>query len=274
VTLTQSISTVKTGTFVNPFAAGFSKPYVPTVNFALQSFPTLPRTVASAFESQGSEDEVDLVPDDSTKEALRLVENPSLLLCGHEDGSLHLLWEGAIDLGRVNLGPDVDIISASLTSSTIHPKTPFRRISHSTNICVLASIPSTATDTCHTAISQILPRQTSDLQDASTVAKFNLHLPNFPSPEISQLAQASTSIRKLLAHAFEAFDEGRKAWEEVRGMSKKWLGRLQEDSQSPLPEMQLLTLLLTGRPSNTNMHEYFASKNTERVGCELLSFFL
>lgn len=190
-----------------------------------------------------------------------MVENPTLLLLG-QDGNLHLLYDGAISCGFIKLGENVDIISASISKVVQKPKTPFKPVHYASQLSVIASVETGHQADYPPAIAAVVPDQESS---AGTVLHLNIQVPHLPSTEVSALARASTAINHLLGHAFEAFDEARKGWEEVRIMGKKWLDRLTDESHSLLPEYQLLTLLLTGRPSNTNMHEYFASKNTERV---------
>lgn len=183
-----------------------------------------------------------------------------------ETGRLHFLYKGAISLGSIQLGEGVGIIATPIEEVNISPKTPFRPISYDLNMSILASVPHDRVDSSHPAIVAGLSDISPTSEGASTVFRLSIKLPDFPSNKVSMLATASTSIRNLLKHAFEAFDEARKGWEEVRGLGNKWLDRLKDDdSASLLPELQLAMLLLTGRPSNTNMHEYFASKNTERV---------
>lgn len=252
----------KAGTFINPFAAGFSKPYVPTKTLTLDRFPEVFSAPAPSDESG---DETDLIPDPEIEQALGLVENPSILTLADEGGNLHLLYQGGISLGSIALGEGVDVIAAPVSKVITRPKTPFRPVSYALEICLLASVPCDRFQTCHPAIAAGLPPTVPTSEEASAVFKVSVQLPLLPSTEVAMLARASTCIKHLLSHAFEAFDEARKGWEEVRGMGNKWLDRLRDDS-SLLPELQLTMLLLTGRPSNTNMHEYFASKNTERVG--------
>lgn len=213
------------------------------------------------MDKPSSDEEVDLVPSPEAQEASGLVEVPTLLMLG-QGGDLHLLYEGAISCGSVKLGEDVDIISASISTVVHKPKTPFNPASHSLQLSVLASVETGKASNYPPVIAAALSER---LSSAGTVLHLNIEVPHLPSREISALARASTAINQLLGHAFEAFDEARKGWEEVRNMGKKWLNRLTDDSTSLLPEMQLLALLLTGRPTNTSMHEYFASKNTERV---------
>lgn len=257
----------KAGTFVNPFAAGFSKPYVPTKTFTMGRFPEVFSAPAPNDESG---EETDLIPDPETEQALGLVENPSILTLVDEAGNLHLLYQGGISLGSISLGEGVDVIAAPVSKVITRPKTPFHPVSYALEICLLASMPCDRIQTWHRAIAAALPQTVPTSEEASAVFELSIQLPLLPSTEVSMLARASTCIKHLLSHAFEAFDEARKGWEEVRGMGNKWLDRLRDDSVSLLPELQLTMLLLTGRPSNTNMHEYFASKNTERVGLGIL----
>lgn len=262
----NAIRASKPNTFINPFAAGFSKPYVPAVPFSLGRFPAVPSSDTPDSDMRNVEEEPDLIPDGEAEEELRLVENPTLLTLGHS-GSLHLLYNGAVVLGSIDLGSDVDIIAAAISRVITKPKTPFNRATHALELSVIASAGQQDGAKYPHAVGAALPQGVPS--DVATVMNLTVRIPRLPSIEVSNLARASTAINTLLAHAFEAFDEARKGWEEVRGMGRKWLDRLRDDSHSLLPELQLLTLLLTGRPSNANMHEYFASKNTERVSNQL-----
>lgn len=260
--------TTKAGTFVNPFAPGFSKPYVPETTFALGRFPSVPQVTLPDL----NDDELDLIPDRETEEALGIIEHPSVLALGDDSGNLQFLYKGAIDLGSIKLGEGLDIIAAPVARTIITPKTPFKPVNYSVELLVLASVPHQAAATTHNSLAPHVMPLAASAPGASSVVQFSIRVPHLPSSELSMLERASTSVRALLSHAYEAFDEARKGWEEVRGLGKKWLDRLKEEPDPVLPELQLLTLLLTGRPFNNNMHEYFASKNTERVRpeCDVL----
>ena len=217
--------------------------------------------------------------DDAENE--RNIWSPTLLMAGDERGNLHFLLGGAISLGTINLGKQTDIISAFIANSRSKPGTPLSPTSHNLSISVLMSVPNPYSTGTHlpalpgAVLDAMLPRK--DLsQGTQTVMRCLIDIPHFPSEEITSLARAASAFRICLSLAFEALDDARKAWEEAKEMGRKWLDRLKDDESANLPSFQLILLLLTGRPANANMHDYLASKNTERAsrsalfvhGCE------
>ena len=287
----------KTNIFANPFLPGFQKPYVPAVPLAVPPLPTLPRTspLSPGSDDPPTADENENEPtltgyptpgvngsEEAIAEHNRLADNPTLLTAGDERGRLHLLLGGAISLGSVALGKHTDIISCFVQQTRSHARTPFAQYPrHGLQLSLLVSVPTPPAAPAAAATTQlpavlqaaIALRSTPPPHaktaghgsgDVQHVLRCTIELPSFPSSEITLLARAATQIQSLLAHALEAFDEARKAWEEARELQIKWLDRLKDDC-AMYPELQLLLLLLTGRPGTSNMHDYLAGKNTERV---------
>lgn len=294
----------KVNTFSNPFLPGFQKPYVPAVPLSLAPFPTLATVLplSSGHDEATAADESENEPtltgypklainpsEEAIAEHSRLADNPTLLTAGDEKGRLHLLLDGAISLGSVALGKHTDVISCFVQQTVSQNRTPFAQYPrHALQLSLLISVPTPpAAPTAAAVAAKQLPTAIQDALagrgtlssqskttghgsgDVQHVLRCLIELPSFPSSEIALLARAATQIKSLLSHALETFDEARKAWEEARELQIKWLDRLKDDECATYPELQLLLLLLTGRPGNSNMHDYLAGKNTERVGLAL-----
>ena len=229
----------------------------------------MPSASTVATDSFQGEDEFESTLVDDIEEQ-RSLWNPTMLMAGDEKGNLHLLFGGAISLGTISLGKQTDIISAFIANTATKSATPLSRTSHCLTLSLLISVPTNSTSQIPglpAPILNVMPPRKAFSQQTQIVMRCLMKIPNCPSEEITLLARAATGIRASLSHAFEALDDARKAWEEAKEMGQKWLHRLKEDSHaaSIVPSYQLLTLLLTGRPANTNLHDYFASKNTEKV---------
>lgn len=272
---------------------------MPAVPLSIPPFPTLARTspLSPGHDKPTAGDESENEPtltgypiagingsEEAIAEHNRLADNPTLLTAGDEKGRLHLLLGGAISLGSIALGKHTDIISCFVQQTLSHPRTPFSQYPrHALQLSLLVSVPTPTAAPAAAAAAQLpavihaalSARSTSSPNGKTTghgsgdvqhVLRCTIELPSFPSSEITLLARAATQMKSLLAHALEAFDEARKAWEEARELQVKWLDRLKDDCET-YPELQLLLLLLTGRPGTSSMHDYLAGKNTERVGC-------
>lgn len=295
----------KTNLFANPFTqGGLQKPFVPAEPFNLPPFPKLPdkHTASPAAQDLDATEDSEAWNDEEDAEAVGLATKtdcPTVLFAGDERGRLHLLYGGSILLGSLSFGEKTDIISAFICGppSTTRQQSPFNSRSQcSTTVSLLVSvphanahdsnIPPTLLETL--GLPQRLPptakgrRQSPIVQEQQeesaeqSVLRLIVEIASFPSPELSLLSRAATGIASILSHAFEAIDAARQAWEEAQDLGGKWVGRLKDDddgvTEVKSPELKLLLLLLTGRPANTDMHEMFANKNSERVGSVFLEY--
>lgn len=254
---------------MNPFMAGPSKPHEVLTPLPFPPFPSLPSFVSPSLAPiPNSSDEDDDYSDDEEylAQAIHSVEQASLLSAGDEKGNLHLLYKGAIDLGCIPLGRYTDIISCLVYETVTTPRTVDRPARHNLRLALLLSVPlshTVQTPPVPPVIASALPPRKRYPKEASTVIRVYLDIPNFPSKELALLSHASSCIQALLSYIYTTFDDARKLWEEALSLGTKWLSRL-ESPDGPLPALQLLQLLLTGKPANTDLHEYLASKNTER----------
>ncbi|KAL8283158.1 hypothetical protein RQP46_005936 [Phenoliferia psychrophenolica] len=154
----------------------------------------------------------------------------SLLVAGHEDGTLNVFLNGSVFLGHVQLAQG----SGAVIGTVVLP-------SPAASLAVLVET------------NQALSLRTVDLQ-----------LP----PALVILARQSTLLRNCIAHAFDALQDARNSWDESRRIGKGWLARLADNSKAQAtpqtPITQLLLLLMTGRASSA-LHDFLASKMNERV---------
>lgn len=289
----------KANAFAHPFLQGLQKPFVPNTAFEMPAFPTLPG-IHKASPGSAPEDGEDVdnsltwnEEEDGSLVLASKTETPNTLFAGDEYGRLHLLYGGSISLGAIELGKETDIISAFLCGPprVTRQKSPFNpRASYATTLSLLVSVPldtARESDLPEPVLEalHLAPRPPAtgrkgqhlnasaehpDQSGAQAVLRLTVDIPSFPSSELALLARASSNISSLLSHAFEPFDQARQAWEEANSLARQWLGRLQDDPdagthEGKSPQLKLLLLLLTGRPVDTDMHDFFANKNSERV---------
>jgi len=275
----------------------FNKMPFPTLANAHPSSPMVP---SSHLGADLSDDPETAFEDANNREKTHY--NPTLLMAGDEKGNLHLLMGGAVSLGSIPLLGEqgdnnavVDIISAHVEGTESKDPTPFNhRHRHTLKLSLLISVPldtDISSPTLAAPIKECIealrppapprsslkasssrqkslppPSPSTAETSQSIVMRLHIHLPSFPSVEVTQLARASTGLNLFLSNLFEMTDDARKAYEEMKEVKRKWLDRLKDDDGAKMRvDLQLLNLLLTGRPANKNMHEYLASKNTERV---------
>lgn len=249
---------------------GLNKPYTPAVQLQIANLPSLVPPRRNLVDADSDSEDVDGIDfRDEALEAELKAWKPTLLLAGDGSGRLHLLLDGTVSLGSVMLGQDADIIAASIAGLHATAPSPLRPAMYSLTVSILMSISTTMPlDHIPAAISSCLQLSPSNTPaNSQTVIHCFADIPHSPSQETNNLARACSAIQTLLAHATEAFDIARKAWEESNQMRKRWLDRLNDDQPGMSAMLQLLMLLLTGKPVNNNLHEFFASANTQRVSC-------
>lgn len=260
---------------------GLNKPFVPALSFKMPPFPSLAAMTSPIPDSTPSmpdEEQPSLnLEDDQSAEFERPGEiwNPTIAFIGDDRGNLNFLLGAAVPLGALNLGKHTDIISCFVLKSKSTDTNPYRtRARHNLVLSALVSIPLNSINQnppLPAMITDALPKNAGHRSSRTqSVLRLQIRLPSHPSYEMTLLARAASAIHDLLAALYTFLDDARKAWEESLEQAERWLGRLKDDDgENFRVDLQLLMLLLTGRPSGMNMHEYLASKNTERVRLRL-----
>lgn len=154
------------------------------------NFPSL-ALPSSSSNQQSIVDDIE----DETGESVATGDS-SMLIVGDSSGVAHLYFAGSIYIGSISILAEGSIISSTIISPTM-------------------------TAPVSTRIS-FLTLSSPDRQLSLSTYAFEL------PKSIALIARQVTTMKAMLAHAFEAVQEVRTLWDEARRISTAWLARLEE----------------------------------------------